>query len=272
MSTLEVGKLQADLEDRLGYHFQNPELLSLALVHPSFRNEKLECVEDNQRLEFLGDAALALIVGEHLYRALPGRHEGVLTMLRARIVCGPTLARGGRALGLGVALRLGRGERHSGGAGRDSVLADAVEAILGAIYLDTGLAATRDVVERLFAEDLAAAVKLGSGSALEAPTLLRLTRNWKTALQQLVQAKGAPLPIYRLIEERGPAHARLFEVEVQAQIGDQALSGRGEGSTKKAAESAAAREIVSALAEQDLQVAGAVASISPPDEITGAHG
>ncbi len=270
MNDRDVGNLQADLEDRLGYRFQDPRLLSLALVHPSFRNERLECVEDNQRLEFLGDAALALIVGEHLYRALPGRHEGVLTMLRARIVCGPTLARGGRALGLGAALRLGRGERHSGGAGRDSVLADAVEAILGAIYLDTGLPATRGVVERLFAEDLAAAVKLGSGGALEAPTLLRLTRNWKTALQQLVQARGAPLPVYRMLEERGPAHARVFEVEVQARVGDQILSGRGEGSTKKAAESAAAREVVSAMAERDLQAAGAVASIAPGDEPTAA--
>lgn len=266
MSDRDIGTLQADLQERLGYHFRNPELLSLALVHPSFRNERLECVEDNQRLEFLGDAALALIVGEHLFRALPGRHEGVLTMLRARIVCGPTLARGGRALGLGAALRLGRGERHSGGANRDSVLADAVEAILGAIYLDTGLPATRDVVERLFADDLAAAVTLGSGGALEAPTLLRLTRNWKTALQQLVQARGAPLPSYRLVEERGPAHARVFEVEVQASVGEQLLSGRGEGSTKKAAESAAAREVVSAMAEQGFHAAGAVASLSTGGE------
>lgn len=234
------------LAERLGHAFADPTLLALALIHPSHRNERPEVAADNQRLEFLGDAALALFVGEFLYRALPSCDEGELTMLRSRVVCAAALARVGRRLGVGAALRLGRGERQSGGSERDSVLADAVEALVGAVYLDAGpLQANRLVLQWFEAETTA--VLAMAAAAGPKRGLLRLGHGWKAELQQRAQAGGGELPVYRLVEATGPAHARRFEVEVQATIDGAALRSSGDGATKKAAEAAAARGLLEGL-------------------------
>ncbi len=240
------GARGALLAERLGYRFTDPALLALALIHPSHRNERPEVAADNQRLEFLGDAALALFVGEFLYRALPSCDEGELTMLRSRVVCAAALARVGRRLGVGAALRLGRGERQSGGSERASVLADAVEALVGAVYLDAGpLEANRLVLQWFEAETMAVLVMAAAAGPKRA--LLRLGHGWKAELQQRAQSGGGDLPVYRLVESTGPAHARRFQVEVRATIAGDELSSSGEGATKKAAEAAAARQLLEGL-------------------------
>lgn len=221
------------LEAGIGVTFHNIELLRAALTHPSYANEHPEDGSaTNERLEFLGDAVLGLIVAQELYTRFPAIQEGRLTEWRAQLVCGPTLARvAADVLALGPWLRLGRGEEQTGGRDRDGNLERAYEAIVGAIYLDAGLAAARGFVARTLADDLAALT--GDPAVL----------NPKGALQQLAQDRYGR-PQYVLLAAEGPEHARHFHVEVRV-AGE--TMGSGGGANKQEAEKAAAREALATL-------------------------
>ncbi|MBP5383480.1 MAG: ribonuclease III [Lachnospiraceae bacterium] len=219
-----------ELEKKIGYVFHDQTLLKTALTHSSFSNElKLNKTDNYERLEFLGDAVLELSVSEYLYENNPAMHEGNMTKLRASLVCEPTLAFCAReAFSLGDYLLLGKGEEMTGGRGRDSIVSDVFEAIIGAIYLDGGFAPARKFVERFVLTDMER--KIGFTDS-------------KTRLQEVVQETGETLG-YELLEETGPAHDR--EYLVAAIIGGEEKA-RGRGRTKKAAEQAAAYEILKSL-------------------------
>lgn len=211
---------------RLGYGFHDPALLERALVHRSYVNEHTDTREHNERLEFLGDAVLDLIVAEALMERLPGSAEGELTRRRAALVNEGSLADLAGELGLGPFLCLGRGEELNNGRGRPSILADAVEALVGAIYLDGGYGAARAAALGWLAERLDEVV---TGRSPADP---------KTALQERLQARGEGSPAYRVVTATGPDHDPLFEVEV---VVDGRVLGRGAGRSKKDAEKDAAR-------------------------------
>lgn len=213
------------LERRLDYRFRNRQHLLEALTHRSYANEAADAgVNDYERLEFLGDAVLSLTISDYLLRVRPSAAEGALTQLRADLVNESRLAGVARTLQLGDHLLLGRGEARSGGSDKDSLLADALEALLGAVFLDGGYAAAAAVVERLFAPCL----QLPAGVA---------EADFKTRLQELLQGSQRSRPLYRLALASGPDHQRHYEVEVL--VNDQVL-GRGTGASKKRAEQAAA--------------------------------
>ncbi len=216
-----------ELETKIGYVFHDQTLLKLALTHSSFSNElKLNKTENYERLEFLGDAVLELSVSEYLYENNPTMQEGSMTKLRASLVCEPTLAFCAReALNLGEYLLLGKGEEMTGGRGRDSIVSDVFEAIIGAIYLDGGFTPARRFVEKFVLTDMERKIEFTDS---------------KTILQELVQEKGDLLQ-YELLEEIGPAHDR--EYVVRALINGEERS-RGSGRTKKSAEQNAAYEIL----------------------------
>ncbi|MBK9070521.1 MAG: ribonuclease III [Myxococcales bacterium] len=207
---------------RLGHAFAQPELLAQALTHSSAVNE--QGGSSNERLEFLGDAVLGLVVAQRLFSQFPGAPEGVLSRLRASVINEAALAAVARGLGLGAQLVLGRGEERDGGRDKDALLADAVEALFGAVYLDAGMAAATTMIERLLAASLAA---LSAAS----------TRDAKTQLQERVQASERCTPAYELVSQEGPPHARVFVVAVSWHGREH---GRGAGKSKKAAEHAAA--------------------------------
>ena len=207
------------LEDALAYCFHDKALLRQALTHPSTKEPA-----DNQRLEFLGDAVLGFTVSDLLYRKYPGRPEGELTARRATLVCEETLCRLARQLGLGPALRMGHGEESTLGREKPSILADAMEAVLAAVYLDGGMEAAAALVARLYRDE-------------EALSALR-GRDDKGLLQTYTQAHELGLPEYVLLSQSGPAHERRFVVEARA--AGRALA-TAEGPSKKAAEQAAAR-------------------------------
>jgi ribonuclease-3 len=213
------------VQARLGHRFANAARLREALTHRSRAHEEGGPAAGNERLEFLGDAALGLVVGELLMEALPDADEGALSLARASAV-----TRAARALELGQWLRLGRGEARSGGRDKDSILANGFEALLGALYLDGGLAAVRALVVR----ELAPTLELATSARRDA----------KTALQEALQARAQPPAEYRVLAERGPDHAREFEVEVSC--GSRVL-GTGVGRTKREAEQAAARQALEAV-------------------------
>jgi ribonuclease-3 len=213
------------LQNRLGCPFREEQLLRLALTHPSVAHENGEPTPHNQRLEFLGDAVLQLVLTEKLYALFPAFDEGQLSKSRAKLVNGEALAEFGRSLGLGQYLILSRGEDLNGGRERASTLADAFEALLGAIFLDAGLPAARDFILREFDPAI---------GELEA---LPEIENPKGELQELLQARFATAPEYTIVAATGPDHDRLFECTVQH--GGQELA-RGSGRSKKAAESDAA--------------------------------
>jgi len=202
--------------------------LATALRHPSYRAEAGG--EDNQRLEFLGDAVLGLLAAKHFFAARPAAGEGELTDARSRLAREATLARAARALGLGEKILLGTGEAKQGGADRDAILADAFEAVLGAVWLEEGLAG---------AEEAFAAWLLPF-----APEAEEACDNPKGALQEKLQAAGKGIPFYEVLSEKGPPHARRFRVAVFS--GGEKLA-EGEGESKKAAETAAARAALHAL-------------------------
>lgn len=213
------------LEKLLGYRFRRKARLVAALTHPSFRHES-DCVEeDNQRLEFLGDAALGLVAAAHLYEQLPDQDEGALTHARSKLANRNALARIGERLELGSYLQLGRGEERSGGRQRASNLTDAVEAVIGAIFLDGGLKAVDKVFHKLWHEDLT----MPADTDAENP---------KGQLQEYSQKRWKVSPTYQVIEERGPAHAREYVCVVR--INDQEY-GHGCAMTKRAAEAEAAQ-------------------------------
>lgn len=213
------------LMEALGHSFGDPRLLALALSHPSAASDRLG---DNQRLEFLGDAVLQLCVSEALYLRHPQMQEGELTQLRAALVREASLAQAARRFDLGRYLVLDHGEDATGGRDKPSVLADAMEAVLAATYLDAGLAAAKAVCDRAFGEYV-------PPDAVEP--------NWKSLLQEREQALGHATPIYRVIGEEGPPHARTFTVEATLADGRR---GNGEGPTKKRAEQHAARTLMEA--------------------------
>ncbi len=217
------------LERRLGYAFADRQLLNQALTHKSAG------AENNERLEFLGDAALGFIVAQMAFQADPNATEAHLTLLRAKLVKRKTLAAVARDLGLGSFLALGPGERKSGVRMRDSVLSDAVEALLGAILLDSGLDSAETVVRALLGPRLDAAAE----TDLKDP---------KTRLQEFVQSKGAALPAYELIDTAGSSHAPTFSV--RCTVAHLELEGLGEGGSRREAEKNAAATVLDALDTQ----------------------
>ena len=206
------------------------ELAATALTHSSYAYE--HDTDSNERLEFLGDAVLELIVSESLFGTYPTESEGELTRRRSKLVCEPSLARCAQALDLGPALRLGRGEEAQGGRGRPALLADTVEALLGAVYLTGGLAASRLLVEHLLAPYF-------SGQ-------LEPEADYKTTLQEKLQANGHGDIKYQLLKSEGPDHARQFTVGVFV---DSTLRAKGTGTSKKEAEQAAAGELLQKLSK-----------------------
>ena len=222
-----------DLERRIGYRFRRPALLEDALTHPSYRAEHPECAGDNQRLEFLGDAALTLVIGHHLFDENPDLSEGPLTQLRSSVTSSRALVAIAREIAVGPHLRLGRGEAMSGGADRDSNLEDVVEAVVGAAFLDGGLKAVGRIVQTLFIPRIAKP----SGSR-------RAEYNPKGELQEICQARWKRSPRYRVASTEGPGHAKRFAIEA---VMDERVLGRGRGASKKAAEAAAAEAAVAAL-------------------------
>lgn len=213
------------LQQRIGYQFQNPDYLEIALTHSSYANESKRPLQNNERQEFLGDAVLSVIVADHIFRNLD-LPEGELTKIRASLVCEVSLAQFAKSIALGDALRLGRGEEHNGGRYRASILADAFEALLAAIYLDGGMEAARDFVLPFIREQ----VPHASGVDLH---------DYKTRLQEIIQQNPEERLTYELAGERGPDHDKRFLVQVCLNSN---VIGTGEGRSKKAAEQQAARE------------------------------
>lgn len=221
-----------ELERSLGYRFRNRRLLEQAFVHPSYRYETDGVETDNQRLEFLGDSVLGMVTAAYLFETCPDKPEGELTSLRSQVTSGKALASIGAEIGLGAHLRIGKGEERSGGRTRASNLADAVEALLGAAWLDGGMKA----VDRLFRQLILPAVEGLSGDAAQA--------NPKGRLQELAQARWKQSPVYTLTATEGPAHEALFTVEVRLPDG---AAWTGQGAGKRAAETAAARTALAVL-------------------------
>ena len=216
-------------QQKIGYQFQNEKLLTQALTHSSYANEKhMKKLSDNERLEFLGDAVLEIISSDFLYKNYQDKPEGELTKLRASIVCEPTLAICAGEIKLGDYLRLGRGEDLTGGRGRKSILSDALEAVIGAIYLDGGFANAKEFVLKYILTDI---------------EHKQLFYDSKTILQEVVQGEHEQL-IYVLVHEEGPDHNKNFTVE--ARIGERVI-GAGTGHTKKAAEQEAAYRALLAI-------------------------
>lgn len=241
METNEAHPDPAELALRLGHAFARPERLAAALTHRSYSAEAGQPeLAESQRLEFLGDAVLGAIAAEWLVERRPDWREGPLTKVRSRLTNAGALARVARRLDLGRFLLLGRGEAREGGRDRDSLLADALEAVLGALWLDGGAAAVRKVFAAWFADEIEVALAAGSDD------------NPKGDLQERLQREGREPPRYEVVEESGPSHELLFRVEVFR--GTESL-GKGEGSTKRQAEMNAARQALDRLASKDPGIA-----------------
>ena len=222
-----MDKRLKELEKKIGYTFENHKLLERAMMHSSYTNEKhLEKYRCNERLEFLGDAVLELISSEYLFGELPRVSEGELTKTRASMVCEPSLAMCARDIDLGSYLLLGKGEEATGGRMRDSITSDAMEALIGAIYLDGGFTSAKEFIHRFILTDLEDK---------------KLFYDSKTILQEIVQANKAGNITYELVGEEGPDHNKTFEVRVR--IGGQPY-GSGKGRSKKAAEQKAAYQAI----------------------------
>ncbi len=213
------------LQERIGHRFASPNLLWQALTHPSNAGEL-----SYQRLEFLGDSVLGLVIADMLFALYPKEAEGNLAKRHAGLVCGPTLAEIARGLDLGSALRLGQSEEQSGGRTNDSNLEDVCEAIIGAIYLDAGLEAARAFIQRQW--------------SARAKSTITPPRDAKTRLQEWAQARSLPLPEYAVIEASGPAHAPKFVIEARLRKQEPA---RGEGTNKRQAEQAAASAMLAVV-------------------------
>lgn len=216
------------IETKLGYTFRSAALLENALTHSSYANEYRDAeITSNERLEFLGDSILGLVVADHLYRTRPELSEGDLTRIRAALVCEGSLVEVAKKLDLGKHLKLGKGELAGGGRERPSIQADAVEALLAAVYLDGGIGQVRKLIHGLILEQEAEATAAA--------------RDFKTALQELVQKESGQAVSYQLIEESGPDHEKVFTTEVL--LNGKAI-GTGQGKSKKEAEQAAAKAAV----------------------------
>ena len=214
---------QLEFQKVIGYEFKMPGLLEQALTHSSYANEKhMKKLSDNERLEFLGDAVLEIVSSEYLYLNYPDLTEGDLTKMRASLVCEPTLAFCTKGMNLGEYLMLGKGENMTGGRNRKSILSDALEAVIGAIYLDGGFTNAKEFILKFILTDI---------------EHKQLFYDSKTILQEVVQAQYKDELNYRLVAEEGPDHDKRFVIE--ARIGEEFI-GKGEGHTKKAAEQEAA--------------------------------
>lgn len=233
MNTLEVLHERVPLiEEKLGYTFKDKDRLVLAFIHRSFLNENRGIVfETNERLEFLGDSVLGLIVSDYLFENLPEQEEGQLSYLRAQLVEASHCALFLTQLDVGSYVLLGKGERMNDGRGRETIFADLFEAIIGAIYLDGGLAQARHFFLGHFSKQIK--------QLLEKPF-----RNWKAELQDYSQKKYQKPPVYKVTKQSGPDHSKVFEVVVI--IGDEE-GGTGEGSSKKEAEQAAAHDALTRI-------------------------
>lgn len=224
------------LEHHLGYVFNNREILELALRHSSFVNETPDKkVQDNERLEFLGDSVLNLIISHLLIDRFPALSEGDLSKSRSGLVNENQLSEIARKIQLGTFLRLGRGEVQSGGQDKNSILADALEALLAAVYLDGGFHRAFDVVRRHFSD------------LIDSLALFEEIQDDKSRVQEIVQATGQSSPLYRIIRETGPDHDKTFEAELT--IGDAIF--RGTGKSKKTAEQAAARKALQLIGRSE---------------------
>ena len=220
-----------ELETAIGYRFKKITLLQNALTHSSYANEFWhDSLKSNERLEFLGDSVLGMVVAEHLYRTFPDRPEGELSRMRADMVCETALARIADQLQLGQHLLLGHGEEQGGGRGRSSILADAVESVIAACYLDGGMDAARGFITKFVLCDV--------------PATGMRNVDHKTALQELVQQKKNQVLMYELTGESGPDHNKQFSVAVYL---NGKLAGEGVGSSKKRAEQDAARAAIEKL-------------------------
>ena len=220
-----------DLETAIGYRFKNITLLQNALTHSSYANERWHnSLMSNERLEFLGDSILGMCVAEYLYKTFPDRPEGELTRMRADMVCEKTLAAVANRIELGKHLMLGNGEEQGGGRSRNSILADAVESVIAASFLDGGMAAAQQFIQKFI--------------LVEVPVTKLHNADYKTALQELVQQKKNQVLSYTLVGESGPDHDKRFEVEVKL---NGKVVGVGSGSSKKRAEQDAARAATEAL-------------------------
>ena len=217
-----------DLEEAIGYRFHNISLLQNALTHSSFANERWHnSLLSNERLEFLGDSILGMLVAEYLYRNFPDRPEGELTRMRADMVCEKTLASVAARIHLGDHLMLGHGEEQGGGRSRDSILADAVESVIAACFLDGGIEAAQKFIRTFI--------------LVEVPVSQMHNTDYKTKLQELVQQKKNQVLSYTLTGESGPDHDKHFTVAVSLHGG---MVGQGEGRSKKRAEQEAARAAI----------------------------
>lgn len=220
-----------DLEIAIGYRFKNIQLLQNALTHSSYANERWHnSLLSNERLEFLGDSVLGMLVAEYLYRNFPNRPEGELTRMRADMVCEQTLAAAANRIGIGDHLLLGHGEEQGGGRKRNSILADAMESVIAACFLDGGMGAALKVVQQFI--------------LVEVPVTKLHNADYKTKLQELVQQKKNQVLTYRLTGQSGPDHDKQFDVEVS--LNGQVI-GTGSGSSKKRAEQMAARSAIEQL-------------------------
>ena len=220
-----------DLEEAIHYHFKNISLLQNALTHSSYANERWHnSLLSNERREFLGDSILGMLVAEYLYRNFPDRPEGDLTRMRADMVCEKTLAAVARRIGLGDHLMLGHGEEQGGGRTRDSILADAMESVIAASFLDGGMEAALSFIQRFI--------------LTEVPVTRLHNQDYKTKLQELVQQKKNQTLSYQLTGESGPDHDKKFDVDVSL---NGKVVGTGSGRSKKRAEQDAARAAIAAL-------------------------
>ena len=212
----------------ISFGIKNRRLLKEALTHRSYINEnKLKDLKDNEELEFLGDAVLGLVISDYLYRKYPEYSCGELSKLKGIVVSEPILTRRARNLNVGKYLLLGKGEEKAGGRSRSSILSDALEAIIGALYLDRGLGATRDFILREFGEEINSLVRE------------KYLQDYKGLLQEIIQGRFKRKPSYKVIGQRGPQHRKVFTVE--ARLGKRII-GKGRGKSKKEAEQKAAQQ------------------------------
>ena len=219
------------LQEKLGYRFSNIALLENALTHSSYANEhKAAGFESNERLEFLGDSVLGMVVADYLYRNCPSLPEGDLTRLRAGLVCEGNLVLVARELELGTYLKLGKGEELGGGRNRPSILADAVESVLAAVYLDGGIGAARRLIQHFILDHIS--------------RVHQATKDNKTALQEIIQRKSGQTLTYQLIGAEGPDHCKVFKMQV---LLNGTPIGVGEGRSKKEAEQAAAAAAIAKI-------------------------
>jgi ribonuclease-3 len=229
-------KLAPEIEFKIGYSFKDRSLLALAFVHRSFVNENREMNQHNERLEFLGDSVLGLVIAEYLYRYLPSTPEGELSALRSRLVEASSCIEYVQKLDVEKYILLGKGEQLNNGRGRDSILADLLEAIIGAIYIDGGLEAAQKFLFKNFSRDIDGILKMPF-------------QNWKAQLQDFCQKTYQQTPVYSVLSETGPDHSKTFSISVI--INDEEV-GRGMGPSKKEAQQEAAKDALTKINPENI--------------------